>query len=92
MGVQRERKDDIAVLQLAPGRYPALRLAGTPARQGDEVVVIGSPHGLSQAITTGIVAAVREHGTVTRRVKNGPENWGCRSPPASLPGRADHRS
>jgi S1-C subfamily serine protease len=79
-------KDDIAVLQLAPGRYPALRLAGTPAQQGDEVVVIGSPHGLSQAITTGIVAAVREHGTVTRRVKDGPESWGLQITAGIAPG------
>lgn len=79
-------KDDIAVLQLAPGRYPALRLAGTPAQQGDEVVVIGSPHGLSQAITTGIVAAVREHGTVTRRAKDGPESWGLQITAGIAPG------
>jgi S1-C subfamily serine protease len=79
-------KDDIAVLQLAPGRYPTLRLAGTPAQQGDEVVVIGSPHGLSQAITTGIVAAVREHGTVTRRTKDGPESWGLQITAGIAPG------
>jgi S1-C subfamily serine protease len=79
-------KDDIAVLQLAPGRYPALRLAATPAQQGDEVVVIGSPHGLSQAITTGIVAAVREHGTVTRRTKDGPESWGLQITAGIAPG------
>jgi S1-C subfamily serine protease len=79
-------KDDIAVLQLGPGRYPALRLAVTPARQGDEVVVIGSPLGLSQAITTGIVAAVREHGTVTRRTKDGPESWGLQITAGIAPG------
>lgn len=79
-------KDDIAVLQLAPGRYPALRLAATPAAQGDEVVVIGSPHGLSQAITTGIVAAVREQGTVTRRDKDGPKSWGLQITAGIAPG------
>jgi S1-C subfamily serine protease len=79
-------KDDIAVLQLAPGRYPALRLAGTPAQPGDAVVVIGSPHGLSQAITTGIVAAVREHGTVTRRTKDGPKSWGLQITAGIAPG------
>jgi S1-C subfamily serine protease len=79
-------KDDIAVLQLAPGRYPALRLAGTPAQQGDEVVVIGSPLGLSQAITTGIVAAVRERGAVTRRSKDGPASWGLQITAGIAPG------
>jgi putative serine protease PepD len=79
-------KDDLAVLQLAPGRYPALRLAGPPAQQGDEVVVIGSPHGLSQAITIGIVAAVREHGTVTKRTKDGPESWGLQITADIAPG------
>jgi serine protease Do len=70
-----DEKDDVAVLQLAQGRYPALRLAPAPARQGDEIAVIGSPLGLGHSITSGIVAAVHEHGTVTRRRKNGEESW-----------------
>ena len=79
-------KDDIAIVQLAPGSYPALRLAAAPAQQGDEVAVIGSPHGLSPAITTGIVAAVREHGTVTKRTKDGPESWGLQITAGIAPG------
>jgi S1-C subfamily serine protease len=53
---------DLAVLQLAPGSYDALELAALPAREGEEIVVIGSPLGLSNAISTGIVGALRQDG------------------------------
>src|SRR5271156_427070 len=43
-----DEKRDIAVLQAPPGEYPSLLLGGgAPLRVGDEVVVIGSPMGLS---------------------------------------------
>jgi S1-C subfamily serine protease len=53
---------DLAVLQLAPGSYDTLELAQLPAREGEEIVVIGSPLGLSNAISTGIVGALRQDG------------------------------
>jgi serine protease Do len=67
---------DIAVLQLKPGTYPTLQLAETPAKAGDEIVVIGSPLGLGEAISTGIVSAVREHGTAKLGNRSGEESWG----------------
>jgi serine protease Do len=67
---------DIAVLQLKPGTYPALPLATVPAKTGDEIVVIGSPLGLGEAISTGIVSAVREHGTAKPGSRPGKESWG----------------
>jgi S1-C subfamily serine protease len=66
---------DIAVLQLKPGTYPALPLATVPAKTGDEIVVIGSPLGLGEAISTGIVSAVREHGTARPGSRPGKESW-----------------
>jgi S1-C subfamily serine protease len=67
---------DIAVLQLKPGAYSALPLATVPAKPGDEIVVIGSPLGLGEAISTGIVSAVREHGTARPGNRPGMESWG----------------
>jgi S1-C subfamily serine protease len=67
---------DIAILQLKPGTYTALPLATAPAKAGDEIVVIGSPLGLGEAISTGIVSAVREHGTAKPGNRPGMENWG----------------
>jgi S1-C subfamily serine protease len=57
-----DEEADLAVLQLEKGSYPTLALAEAPAKQGDAVVVIGSPRGLSGTVSTGIVSAVRAEG------------------------------
>jgi serine protease Do len=79
-------ESDVAVLQLTAGKYPWLRLAGTAARQGDDITVIGSPRGLGSAVSTGIVSAVREQGTVTRRDKDGEKSWGLQITAGIAPG------
>jgi S1-C subfamily serine protease len=81
-----DEKADVAVLQLAKGHYPALRLAAKPASQGDDIVVIGSPLGLGHAVSSGIVSAVREHGTVTASDRDGQENWGLQITASIAPG------
>jgi S1-C subfamily serine protease len=54
---------DIAVLQAAGGAFPALDLGDSRALMtGQEVVVVGSPEGLSTTLSTGIVAAIRDGG------------------------------
>ncbi len=55
-------RDDLAVLQAAgPGPYPPLTLGDSQALvAGREIVVVGSPMGLSGTVSTGIVAAVRD--------------------------------
>jgi S1-C subfamily serine protease len=54
---------DIAVLQAPAGEYAPLPLGGSaPLRVGDEVVVIGSPLGLSASFSTGVVSALRDRG------------------------------
>jgi serine protease Do len=87
VGVRGYDKDsDVAVLQLAPGTYPPLKLAGNPGAVGDEIVVIGSPLGLGQSLSTGIIAALREHGTVTKGNKDGEESWQLQITAAIAPG------
>lgn len=61
----RNADDDIAVLQVAAGggTYPTLPLGESATLAvGQDVVVIGSPVGLSAALSTGIVAAIRDGG------------------------------
>jgi putative serine protease PepD len=54
---------DIAILQAEGAPFAALTLGDSgKVRPGDEVVVIGSPLGLSATVTAGIVSAVRERG------------------------------
>jgi S1-C subfamily serine protease len=54
---------DIAVLQAPAGEYAPLPLGGSaPLRVGDEVVVIGSPLGLSASFSAGVVSALRDRG------------------------------
>lgn len=56
---------DIAVVQLQGGGYAPLDLGDSRTiRVGEDVVVIGSPLGLSQSLSTGVVAAVRQKGVI----------------------------
>lgn len=57
LGVDRET--DIAVLKIAAGKYPQLNFADSEAlRQGDFVFAAGSPFGLDNSISLGIVSSV----------------------------------
>jgi S1-C subfamily serine protease len=76
VGIVAFDKDaDVAIVQLKAGKYPPLRLAPAKGQAGDEIVVIGSPLGLGHSITTGIISAVREHGTKTAAYEDGIESW-----------------
>jgi S1-C subfamily serine protease len=60
---------DIAILRVTDAiseAQPVLLLgSGTAARQGQEVIVLGTPMGLPNTVTRGIVSAVRQIGPVT---------------------------
>jgi S1-C subfamily serine protease len=54
---------DLALLQVEPGSYPPLVVTSARAvRVGQEIVVIGSPVGLSGTLSSGIVSAIRAGG------------------------------
>jgi serine protease Do len=54
-----DRETDIAVLKVAAGELPALKLGNSSTlRQGELVVAAGSPFGLRNSVTMGIVSSV----------------------------------
>ena len=57
IGVSREL--DLAVIKVEAGKLPALTLANYPKlRQGEMVFAFGSPEGLRNSVTMGVVSAV----------------------------------
>ena len=80
---------DIAILAAEGGPVPTLVLGtSTAIKPGDEVVVIGSPMGLSGTISVGIVSAIRNHGVGEDEhgEKDRTESWGIQITAAISPG------
>jgi hypothetical protein len=50
---------DIAVIKIDAGNLPVLTIAEELPRKGENVVALGSPHGLSFTASQGIVSAIR---------------------------------
>lgn len=79
---------DIAILAAEGENFPALALGSSSAvKPGDEVVVIGSPLGLSGTISVGIVSAIRAHGVGEKddeKVRT--DSWGIQITAAISPG------
>ncbi|MDC3988142.1 S1C family serine protease [Polyangium jinanense] len=79
---------DIAILKADGTGLPALSLGDSSGvAPGDEVVVIGSPLGLSGTLTVGIVSAKRERG-VGKEIDRASEleSWGLQITAAISPG------
>lgn len=86
-GVWAFDKDiDLAVLQLQPAKYETLALAQQGAQEGEEIVLIGSPLGLGNSISSGIVSAVREHGIDSKHFGDGVASWSLQITAAAAPG------
>ena len=81
-----DKEIDLAILQLAPGKYPALDLATEPARAGEDIVVIGSPLGLGNSVSTGVMSAIREKGLSERPFGEGSASWSLQFTAAAAPG------
>jgi S1-C subfamily serine protease len=57
--VGADEASDVAVVRVAPTvELPAARLADGPPEVGDLVIALGSPFGLDQTITSGVVSSV----------------------------------
>ncbi|MDI1450452.1 trypsin-like peptidase domain-containing protein [Polyangium sp. 6x1] len=83
-----DEERDIAILKADGAGHSALSLGDSSGvAPGDEVVVIGSPLGLSGTLTVGIVSAKRERG-VGKEIDRGSElaSWGIQITAAISPG------
>lgn len=60
--VGRDERTDLAIVKIkSSGPFPAARLGdSSKTRVGDWAIAIGSPFGLEQTVTTGIISAVRQ--------------------------------
>jgi len=55
-----DNKNDLALVQAAPGHYSPLRIGeSSSVRTGEEIVILGNPLGLDFTLSSGIVSAVR---------------------------------
>lgn len=61
--VDVDARRDIVLLKIKAFNLPTVRLGDSDGVEiGEPVVVIGSPRGLAQSVTTGIVSAIRDSG------------------------------
>ncbi len=85
-----DAKHDIAILQVEHGSSdtPALELGSSHGlKPGDEIAVIGSPHGLSGTLSTGIISALRDRGPDLDPVDpKAVQSWGLQITAAISPG------
>ncbi len=85
-----DERRDIAVVKVDGRELPSLALGdGRSLRVGDEIVVFGSPLGLSGSLSAGVVAAIREQGAFDsddERAAEGLDGWGLQITAALSPG------
>lgn len=84
-----DAENDIAILKMEGRDLPALSLGdSSKIKPGDEVVVIGSPLGLSGTLTVGIVSAIRAQGLPSEDDKpvEKARSWGIQISAAISPG------
>ena len=80
-----EERDVAIVMVTGDDLPPPLRLGkSTGLRQGDEVVVIGSPHGLAGTLSMGLVSALRGEGVAD--TEGDRQHWAIQVTAAISPG------
>jgi S1-C subfamily serine protease len=55
--VGADPKTDLALIKVGSGTFPFVKFAAAPPKIGEWVVAIGSPYGLGDSVTAGIVSA-----------------------------------
>lgn len=101
-GILADDEDkDLALIKVPGAGFPALLLGeSSTLRAGDDVVVIGSPMGLSGTLSAGIISAIRKErlpldddddhsrkrGPADQAEKNHFESWGIQVSAAISPG------
>jgi S1-C subfamily serine protease len=66
---RNEKTDFVKASTHIPQKTPWLSIAKNLPRVGDKIMVAGSPMGLEQTITEGIVSAWRKHATNTKMLQ-----------------------
>jgi putative serine protease PepD len=81
---------DIAVIQAEGTGFVPLQLGESiHMRPGDDVAVLGSPHGLSGTLSTGIISAMRDGGPesdMPSHDKHDPSSWAIQITAGMAPG------
>jgi len=58
--IAADKNNDVALIQLKGEKFPALKLSQSPKpKQGEDIIVIGSPLGLETTVTNGIISSIR---------------------------------
>ena len=68
--IGRDERTDLAVVKISPpGKLPYARLGDSDLiRVGDWAIAIGSPFGLEQTLTVGVISASRQNLTIEDRI------------------------
>ncbi|MDD9938487.1 MAG: trypsin-like peptidase domain-containing protein [Myxococcales bacterium] len=83
-----DEEKDVAIVQLVGEDLPPPLTLGrsTGLRQGDEVIVIGSPKGLAGTLSTGIISALRSDGLGALDESGETASWAIQTTAAIAPG------
>lgn len=56
-----DKAEDLALIQVGEGPFPTgLPLAGSPARKGEDIFVLGNPLGFASTVSPGIISGIHD--------------------------------
>jgi len=76
-----DRKMDLAVIRVNGKKLPFLKLQKAPPEVGEKVYTIGSPHGLTNTLSDGLVSGLRREGGMTLIQTSAPISHGSSGGP-----------